>query len=144
MRLVQEDPVTIPGKLCGLFHEHGLEVYGSDTNVNLVMFGQHCLSGSSRVFVLYTDDGEPVGYSWWLLGTDMMFADKLRAEEMAIYVKPKYRGRWAIRLIKFAELSIIRDGAKRLVRCAKKDSPLEHVFEKLGYSKPEVIRFKEV
>ena len=141
MRLVQEIPVTIPGKLCGLFHAHGLEVYGPDTNVNLVMFGKHCLSGLSRVFVLYTDDGEPVGYSWWLVSNDMMFADKLRADEMAIYVKPEYR---AIRLIKFSELALIKEGIKRLVRCAKNGSPLEHVFEKLGYGKPEVLRFKEV
>nr|DAF73325.1 MAG TPA: acetyltransferase domain containing protein [Caudoviricetes sp.] len=144
MRLVQENPVTIPGKLCGLFHAHGLEVYGPDTNINLVMFGQHCLSGSSRVFVLYTDDGEPVGYSWWLISNDMMFANKPRADEMAIYVKPEYRGRWAIRLIKFSELALIKEGIKRLVRCAKKGSSLEHVFEKLGYGKPEVLRFKEV
>lgn len=144
MRIVAENPMSVPGRLCGLFHEHGREVYGKDTNVNLVMFGQHCLNGTSRVFVLYDDDDEPVGYSWWLIGNDMMFAHKLRADEMAIYVKPEYRGRWAIRLIKFAEKALMDGGVKRLVRCAKAGSKLERVFEKLGYSKPEVLRFKEV
>lgn len=139
----QEDAATIGGRLCALFSEHGHEVYGKSVNVNLRLFASWANAGLCYAFVLWDGD-TPVGYSWWLDNSDPMFADKRRVDEVAVYVRPEYRGRWAVRLLRYAELALISAGFTRLVRYAKKDSALENVFRKLGYSAPEVMVFKEV
>lgn len=139
----QEDAYTIGGKLCGLLNKHGLEVFGPSTNVNLRLFAGWVNAGLCYTFVLWDGD-TPVGYTWWLDNSDPMFANKRRVDEIAIYVEPKYRGKWAVRLMRYAELALIKMGYNRLVRYAKRDSALERVFKKMGYGSTEVMMFKEV
>ena len=130
------------GLVLPLIHAHGLEAYGPSVNVNLSSFMLLARNGQIQTFVL-CDGPKIVGYSLWITSFDMMFAHHNRADEVALYVMPEYRGRPSIRLMRYAEMRLRDMGYTRLARAAKKDSKLHTTLLGLGYGKEEIIVFKE-
>jgi GNAT superfamily N-acetyltransferase len=99
-------------------------------------------NGQIQTFVL-CDGPKIIGYSLWITSFDLMFAHHNRADEVALYVMPEYRGRPSIRLMRYAEMRLRDMGYTRLARAAKKDSKLHTTLLGLGYGKEEIIVFKE-
>ena len=130
------------GKVLPLIHAHGLEAYGPTVNVNLASFMLLARNGQIQTFVA-CNDKEIIGYSLWITSFDLMFAHHNRADEMALYVQPAFRGRPAIKLMKYAEMRLRDMGFTRIARAAKRGSKLHAVLTGLGYDKEEVIVFKE-
>ena len=93
------------GLVLPLIHAHGLEAYGPSVNVNLSSFMLLARNGQIQTFVL-CDGPKIVGYSLWITSFDLMFAHHNRADEIALYVMPEYRGRPSIRLMRYAEMRL--------------------------------------
>ena len=130
------------GRVLPLIHAHGLEAYGDSVNINLSSFMLLARNNQLQTFVA-CEGSRIVGYSLWITSFDLMFAHHTRADEIALYVLPEFRGRPAIRLMRYAEMRLRDMGYTRLARAAKKDSKLHSTLVGLGYGKEEVIVFKE-
>lgn len=141
--MTEENPSIFMGNLLHLMYEHGQEVYGEEVNVNLTRIAAMIQVNLTKVFILWYND-KPVGYSFWTCGQDLMFAHKLRGDEIALYVKKEHRGRPAIRFIKYIENSLKEMGFNRIVRGCQRDNPLYNVLQKMGYTFEEVMLVKEV
>lgn len=141
--MTEENPSTFMGNLLQLMHEHGQEVYGEKVNVNLTRVATIIHANLAKVFVLWYND-KPVGYSFWTCGQDLMFANKLRGDEIALYVQKLHRGRPAIRFMKYIENTLRGYGFHRIVRGCQRDNPLYTVLRKMGYTFEEVMLVKEV
>ena len=138
----EEEPSIYFGKLLKIIHDHGHEVYGPGVNVNVFRINSLIATGIAKLFILKYND-EIVGYSFWLTGQDIMFADRFRADEIALFVYKQHRGRPALRFIKFAEMKLRDIGVKNIVRGCQPNNPLYNVLRKLGYGREEVMLVKE-
>ena len=130
------------GEVLPLIQAHGLEAYGPEVNVNLASFMLLARNGQLQTYVA-CEGNKIVGYSLWITSFDLMFAHHTRADEIALYVLPEFRGRPAIKLMRYAEMRLRDSGYTRLARAAKKDSKLHSTLLGLGYGREEVIVFKE-
>lgn len=139
-----ENPVTIPGRLMPLFCQHGKEVIGDDYNLYLVMFSNGINAGNVRFFTASVDN-EIIGYCVYSVGNDLMRAHVRTADCNAIFVKPEYRGRVSIRLIKFSEQHLIAEGCKAIQVHSRPSAPaLTSTYEKLGYKTSDILLRREV
>lgn len=112
---VTEEPASLcVGTLCQLFHEHGKAIMGKNFNLNLIAFAEAIQRNIFRVFVARTEDNEAIGYACFTIYNDLMRAHERTADCQAIYVKPSYRGRTAIRLITLAEKCLKESGVNRI------------------------------
>lgn len=136
-----EDPTKVVGQMLKVFYDHGQEVL-KGVNLNWYDLADICRAGRCKIFVLW-HDGQIVGYSFWLVGNDFMWAHKLRADELAVFVYKEHRGRPALRFLQFCEMKLRDAGYDKIVRYAQLDNPLSRVFEKMGYKKTEYLMVKE-
>lgn len=141
--MTEESPVLYMGNLLQIMHDHGQEVYGPGVNVNLFRFAGMIQADLAKVFVLQYDN-QPVGYSFWFTGQDLMFAHIKRADEVALYVKPEHRGRPAYRFMLFTEIMLKEKGFQRIVRSAQLNSSLHKLLKHMKYSDAEVFMAKDL
>lgn len=133
MITIKQEPASIcVGSLCELFYLDGKEVIGPTFNLNMITFAAAINQGMMRFFVA-RDNGVPVGYCCFSVFCDAMEAHVLAAQCNAFYVKPEYRGKTSLRLLKHAEKELKEEKVTRFYISApnKKAAVL---FEKLGYS----------
>lgn len=133
MITIKQEPASICiGTLCELFHLDGQEVFGKDFNLNLVTFVDAINKGLMRIFVA-RKDGEPIGYCCFSIFCDIMHAHIVAAQCNALYVRPEYRGKTSIRLLKYAEAELRAKENIRRFYISAPDKKLCDLFEKLGY-----------
>lgn len=137
----QVNPAEYCGRLAELYYLHGREVVGEDFNLNFTHFADAFRSGAYRLFVA-RDGYNNVGYCVFSVYNDLLMRHKRTAECGAIYVKPEYRLRHAVRLIKFAELSLQAEGINRVLVHSPSDR-LAKLYDKLGYKHLEAVQLKE-
>lgn len=141
--IMEEPAISCTGELCQLYYEHGKEVIGDKFNLNFITIADAIKSGLTRFFIARTDDGTPIGYAYYNIYRDLMRASDIVADCQAIYVKPEYRGRTAIKLIKTAELCLKSTGIKRIYMRVPKIEQTT-MLKKLGYSTTEFVVEKEL
>lgn len=144
MITVRQEPSSIcVGTLCELFHMDGQEVFGSEFNLNMVTFIDAINKGMMRFFVA-RDNGKPVGYCCFSIFCDAMQAHVVAAQCNAFYVKPEYRGKTSIRLLKLAEKELREQDKIMRFYISAPDTKTAKLFEKLGYSFMEYHLKKDI
>lgn len=134
MITIKQEPASIcVGTLCELFYLDGREVFGKDFNLNLITFAEAVSQGLMRFFVA-RKDGEPIGYCCFSIFCDAMHAHIVAAQCNALYVKPEYRGKTSIRLLKYAEAELKANENIQRFYISAPDSKTRELFEKLGYN----------
>lgn len=94
---------------------------------------------------IYTarDEGKLVGYFVVMLTKSLHYSDHFFAHNDIIFVSKEYRkGTNAIRLIKFAEQDLERNGVSLIVINTKTQQPFDCLLEKMGYSLTERVYTK--
>lgn len=124
-----------------LIEEHGHLVLGPNFALHSSVLRKAYEAGLIRTFVLRVN-AEAKGYCVFITNTDVFQKKFFTADCQAMYVQKDYRGRPAIRLIKYAELSLKAAG----VTCILMHSQAAqiHMYEKLGYNIMETILRKEI
>ena len=141
--VMEEPAVLCTGELCQLYADHGKEVIGKDFNLNFMMLADTIKAGLARFFIARTEDGTPVGYAYFNIYRDVMRAASIVADCQAIYVKPEYRGRTAINLVKTAEICLKSTGINKVYMRVPQEFQVK-LFGKLGYKCTEYILEKEL
>ena len=145
--VAEENAATCIGTLCHLYAEHGKEVIGKDFNLNLAMFVEASVSGRMRFIVARDSKGEAIGYACFSIYRDGMKADSISADCQAIYVKPEYRGKTSIRIIKVAENEFRKSGVSRIYMHIPSSTPqVARMFTKpkMRYIHSEYMLEKEL
>lgn len=144
MITINQEPASICiGTLCELFHMDGIEVMGPSFNLNLVTFVDAINKGMMRFFIA-RDNGKPVGYCCFSIFCDAMQAHIVAAQCNAFYVRPEYRGKTSIRLLRLAEKELKeQDHIMRLYLSAPNKKTAD-LFMKLGYSFMEYHLKKDI
>ncbi len=108
---------------------------------------QSAISGYVTCFVAVTHDAEVVGFIVVEKG-QYFFSKQSHATDLALYVKPKWRGTPApLRLIKAAEAwaTLVGCTAMTLGVSAPDDtSKVQHLYERLGYTPWGVVVRKDL
>lgn len=124
------------GKLQHLISAHSKEIFG-DTDTNLDLNHAYALinAGIARAYVSVYQD-KIIGYTFYVLSRDFFNADTLRAECLAIYVKPEFRGTSiAKKLMAFAENALATvDKVTELVITTGNQKKFEKFYGRMGYS----------
>ena len=95
--------------------------------------------GSLRCFTV-RDDGKAVGYAIYVLETNVMEKTRFVARDVGLYLAKSHRGGiTVVRLLKYAETSMIPDGVVDIYQNIPADSPVGALLEKMGYDRIEEV-----
>lgn len=147
MIIGEENPQTCVGTLCELFYLHGQEVIGPSLNIDLIAMASAIRLGLTRFFVAREDSGAAVGYIYTTIYASPMECTKKIADIQAIYVKPAFRGRTSVNLIKCMEEKLKADGISAiLMRTPGANIKQAKMFmkDKMGYDIFEYTLKKEL
>ena len=98
--------------------------------------------GKLKIFTA-RDDGQLVGYFVVIVGTNIHYKDHLFASNDIIYLSPNHRkGFTGIKLIKFAEKCLKKDGVSVLTINTKVHQPFDKLMDFLKFRKIERVYSK--
>lgn len=130
------------GRAIHLIDAHCAEVTGGkpyNPDIDYLLLGDR--SGLFRTFII--EDGDTlVGYAVFMITKDFI-TSKRSALNVAIYVDPQYRGRVAVRYIKFIEMMLVVDGVKMILFNVPPSSKAQRCLSHFGYSIREHVCSKE-
>tara|TARA_R110002072_G_scaffold130943_1_gene270267 strand:+ start:1149 stop:1616 length:468 start_codon:yes stop_codon:yes gene_type:complete len=99
-------------------------------------------SGMLTIFTARCSD-KLIGYFVVILTKSIHYKDHLFASNDIIYLSPNYRkGMTGIRLIKFAEKYLRKDGASVMIINTKVKNPFDPILERLGFNLSERVYTK--
>ncbi len=127
-----------------LFPLHWAEI--ADQRIPLDVW-YDCYDAMAKVgqlhIVTVRDSGLIVGYHWSIVRPHLHYKQSLTAYTDIYYLFPKYRkGMNGIKLFKFAEKTLKERGVQRMYTASKVKLDMSVVFERLGWSKTEVVYTK--
>lgn len=104
------------------------------------------LEDSGRLTIFTARSSEKlVGYLVVLLGNNIHYKDHVFASNDIIYLHPDYRkGMTGVKLIKFAEKYLKKDGVSVMVMNTKVHSPFDIILERLGFTPTERLYSKYI
>ena len=102
-------------------------------------------AGGLRVFTARVDS-KLIGYAVFFVRLNPHYMDSLQAVQDVLYVTPEHRrGSVGMRLIKFCESQLARDGVQAVFHHVKLEHPiLGKLLERLGYDAHETIYGKRL
>lgn len=91
-------------------------------------------------------DGEKlVGYSVYIVTTNLHYRSLTVADTDIFYLSPSYRkGMCGVRLIKFSEESLKGRGVNKIITKAKLHNQVGSLLEKIGYTPIETVYAKSI
>lgn len=130
------------GSLLVLIAENNKEVFG-DNNMDISSFMSLVKANLVRIFVV-TDDGKIVGYASYGLNYDMYNAHILQADNLGVYVTPKYRGKVVFKLIAFAEMHLKYMDVKKINVFTNNSDKLQRLYARQGYEVANIQMSKRI
>jgi GNAT superfamily N-acetyltransferase len=132
----------------GLFELHYREIASFQDRIKLdpdfdVYFA---LEATGKLHVVTArDDGQLIGYHLSVVTPHMHYKNTLCAHMDVLFLLPEYRhGMAGVKLLKYAEKSLIERGVPWLINGTKKVHDFGPILERLGYKVREVIYEKFV
>ena len=99
-------------------------------------------SGQLRCYTV-RDEGVAVGYAIYLLEMNVMQQTRLIAKDVGLFLEKSHRGGiTAVRLLKFAEVSMMGEGVAEVFQSIPADSPVGDLLLRLGYHRIEEVYTK--
>jgi GNAT superfamily N-acetyltransferase len=100
--------------------------------------------GKLSIFTV-RDNGKLVGYFVLLVSTSLHYVDHVYAISDIIYVHPDYRkGFLGVRLLKFAERCLKKDGVSIVMVNTKIHKPFGKILSRIGYNPIETVYSKYI
>lgn len=98
------------------------------------------------MFYLYVlrDEGAIVGYFSVVVQPSLHYRNKIQAYFDAVYLKPGYRNKATVKIIKAVEDSLLCKGASYFAFSMKADRPARRLMRILGYEHTEDVFLKVV
>jgi len=96
------------------------------------------------IFVSARDSGKMVGYSIWAIVKPLHFKSTLYAQNDVIYMKPEYRGRHGLELIRESERFVKARGVKKILWGVMATRDWTKILERMGYRREDILMSKVV
>ena len=105
------------------------------------------LNGNGFIAVLADDEDKAVGVGFGMVAPFIFNHSYKQALELGFYIDPDHRGEWGMKLLQAMEKYAKEAGAEIMSMITMETGTAEragHIYEKMGYSKNEVVYTKEL
>lgn len=133
------------GTVLPLMNEHGSEVFGAETLIDVRTYVALADRGFLRVYGLFDEVGDVlIGYSIFMVSVDTFKARILKADLVAIYVKPEKRGHGTWEMVEVAEKKLAEEGVNEICAHTNNVDALQAFFSRHGYKETDVVLSKRI